>query len=98
MTPFPRLTYEEGMRRFGSDKPDLRFGMELVDFNEALRDTEFTVFRTVIASGGAVRGLCVPQGAAFSRKQVDDLTTLVQGSARRALSRWRSSARGMWTR
>jgi aspartyl-tRNA synthetase len=85
MTPFPRLTYEEGMRRFGSDKPDLRFGMELVDFNEALRDTEFTVFRTVITSGGAVRGICVPQGAAFSRKQVDDLTTFVQGIGAKGL-------------
>ncbi len=76
--PFPRLSYEEAMRRFGSDKPDLRFGLELVDFNDALRDSEFQVFRQTIANGGVVRGLCVPGGAAFSRKQTDDLTTFVQ--------------------
>jgi len=76
--PFPRMTYEESVRRYGSDKPDVRYGLELSDFSEALRDTEFTVFRQVLASGGMVRGLCVPGGATFSRKQTDDLTTLVQ--------------------
>jgi aspartyl-tRNA synthetase len=76
--PFPRMTYEESVRRFGSDKPDLRYGLELVDFSEALRETEFAVFRQVLASGGLVRGLCVPDGAAFSRKQTDDMTTFVQ--------------------
>ena len=76
--PFPRMTYEESMRRFGSDKPDVRYGLELSDFNEALRDTEFAVFWQVLASGGLVRGLCVPGGAEFSRKQTDDLTTFVQ--------------------
>jgi len=85
VTPFPRLTYEEAMRRFGSDKPDLRFGLELAEFNGALQDTEFTVFRQVIAAGGAVRGLCVPGGSALSRKQVDDLTTFVQGIGARGL-------------
>ncbi|TMB70727.1 MAG: aspartate--tRNA ligase [Chloroflexi bacterium] len=76
--PFPRMMYEESVRRFGSDKPDLRYGLELSDFSEALRDTEFAVFRQVLASGGMVRGLCVPGGAEFSRKQTDDLTTFVQ--------------------
>jgi aspartyl-tRNA synthetase len=76
--PFPRMTYEESVRRFGSDKPDLRYGLELSDFSEALRDTDFSVFRQVISSGGLVRGLCVPRGAEFSRKQTDDLTTFVQ--------------------
>src|SRR6266540_2850762 len=76
--PFPRITYDESVRRFGSDKPDLRYGLELVDFSEALRDTEFAVFRQVLSSGGLVRGLCAPGGAAFSRKQTDDLTTFVQ--------------------
>jgi aspartyl-tRNA synthetase len=76
--PFPRMTFEESVRRYGSDKPDVRYGLELSDFSEALRDTEFSVFRQVIASGGMVRGLCVPDGAAFSRKQTDDLTTFVQ--------------------
>ena len=73
------MTYEESMRRFGSDKPDLRYGLELSDFTEALRgDASSQVFRQAIASGGMVRGLCVPGGAAFSRKQIDDLTTFVQ--------------------
>ncbi len=76
--PFPRMTYEESVRRFGSDKPDLRYGLELTDFSDALRDTEFSVFRQVLSSGGMVRGLCVTGGAAFSRKQTDDLTTFVQ--------------------
>src|SRR2546425_718673 len=76
--PFPRMTYEESVRRFGSDKPDLRYGLELVDFSEALRGTEFAVFRQVLASAGLVRGLCVPDGAAFSRQQTDDMTTFVQ--------------------
>ena len=75
--PFPRMTYEESLRRFGTDKPDLRYGLELVDFTDALRDTEFSVFQRVIAADGVVRGLCVPDGAAFSRKQIDDLTTFV---------------------
>ena len=76
--PFPRMTYEESIRRFGSDKPDVRYGLELSDFSEVLRGTEFTVFRQVLASGGQVHGLCVPNGAEFSRKQTDDLTTFVQ--------------------
>src|SRR5439155_13110123 len=83
--PFPRMTYEESMRRFGSDKPDVRYGLELSDFNEALRDTEFAVFWQVLASGGLVRGLCVPGGASFSRKQTDDLTTFVQQYGARGL-------------
>ena len=76
--PFPRMTYEESLRRFGTDKPDLRYGLELCDFGDALRDSEFSVFKDAMAAGGVVRGLCVPEGAAFSRKQVDDLTTFVR--------------------
>jgi aspartyl-tRNA synthetase len=76
--PFARMSYGEAMARFGSDKPDLRFGLELRDFSDALRESEFLVFRQTIASGGVVWGLCVPGGAAFSRKQTDDLTTFVQ--------------------
>ena len=72
--PFARMTYAESMRRFGSDKPDLRFGLELVDFTNAVRGTEFVVFKSAIESGGAVEGLCVPGGAEFSRKEVDALT------------------------
>ncbi len=76
--PFPRLTYEEAVRRFGTDKPDLRFGLELLDFTDILRESEFAIFRQTVAAGGTVRALCVPGGSSFSRKQTDDLTTFVQ--------------------
>jgi len=76
--PFPRMTYAESIRRFGTDKPDLRYGLELVDFSDVLRQSEFAIFRQTIAQGGVVRAICVPGGAAFSRKQTDDLTTFVQ--------------------
>ena len=73
-TPFPRMTYAESMRRFGTDKPDLRFGLELVDFTNAVRGTEFVVFKSAVESGGSVEGICVPGGAEFSRKEIDALT------------------------
>jgi aspartyl-tRNA synthetase len=76
--PFPRITYAESMRRFGSDKPDLRYGLELADLAPALKGTEFQVFQKVISSGGAVRGFSVPGGASWSRKQTDELITFVQ--------------------
>jgi aspartyl-tRNA synthetase len=77
--PFPRLTYSEVMDRFGTDKPDLRYGLELLDFSDILAQSEFGIFRSTIASGGAVRGLCVPGGApSFSRKETDELTGFVQ--------------------
>ena len=83
--PFPRMTYEESVRRFGTDKPDLRFGLELHDFSDILRESEFAIFRQAVASGGVVRGLSVPGGSTFSRKQTDDLTTYVQGYGAKGL-------------
>jgi aspartyl-tRNA synthetase len=71
--PFPRLTYGESMLRFGSDKPDVRFGMEIVDVGDLVRDVEFKVFAEALAAGGAVRGLRAEGAAGFSRKDVDDL-------------------------
>jgi aspartyl-tRNA synthetase len=76
--PFARLTYAESMRRFGTDKPDLRYGLELVDFTNAVRGTEFVVFQTAVESGGAVEGICVPGGAEFSRKEIDALTEIAR--------------------
>jgi len=76
--PFPRLAYAEAMRRFGSDKPDLRYGMELVDVSDLLAESEFGVFRETLAAGGVVRGICVPGGAVFSRRQIDELTEFVK--------------------
>ena len=70
---FPRMTYAEAMRRFGSDRPDLRFELEIFDASDAFRDTEFGIARTALAQGGQVRGIRVPGGASFSRKQVDEI-------------------------
>jgi aspartyl-tRNA synthetase len=75
---FPRISYEDAMERYGSDKPDLRFGLELCTLTDAVRESEFQVFRQTVERGGVVRGVCVPNGAAFSRKQTDDLTRFVQ--------------------
>ena len=73
-TPFPRMTYHEAMERFGSDAPDLRFGLELTDISDIAGGGELKVFSEVIAKGGLVKAICVPKGADLSRKNLDDLT------------------------
>ncbi len=75
--PFAKLTYEEAMNRFGSDKPDMRFGLELKDFTDALRNCQAKVFATSIQKGGVVKGIRVPKGGELSRKELDDLTPFV---------------------
>src|SRR6266542_2175604 len=72
--PFPRLAYDEAMARFGSDKPDLRFAMELTDVSPLFAGGEFQAFAQVVAGGGAVKALRVPGAGAMSRKELDDLT------------------------
>src|SRR5204863_5771913 len=69
-TPFPRLTWQEAMDRFGSDRPDTRFGMELIDIKRPAQSIEFPAFR----EAQSVRGIVVPGGASLSRKRIDDLT------------------------
>jgi len=89
--PFPRFTYEEALERFGSDKPDVRFGMELVDLGPALRDaggapaSGFRVFDDTLASGGRVKGIVVPGMAGASRSQVDELTETAKRLGARGL-------------
>jgi len=73
--PFPRLTYSEAMARYGSDKPDLRFGMEIVDVTDLAGEMEFRVFADTVSGGGVVRGIRAEGGARFSRKDVDDLAS-----------------------
>jgi aspartyl-tRNA synthetase len=75
--PFAKLTYEEALSRFGSDKPDLRFGLELSDFTGALRNCQARVFSSAIQKGGVVKGIRVPNGGELSRKDLDDLTPFV---------------------
>jgi aspartyl-tRNA synthetase len=72
--PFPRLSHADAMLRYGIDRPDLRFGLEIEDLGEIFRETEFKVFREVLERKGVVRAIRVPDGAAVSRKQLDDLT------------------------
>ena len=73
-TPLPRLTYDEAMERYGSDKPDTRFGFELVKLNDAVKDCEFGVFTNALAAGGDVRGICIDGGSSeFSRKDIDKM-------------------------
>ena len=71
--PFPRLSWEEAMDRYGSDKPDLRFGMELQDFTPFVADGSFALFKEVVASGGIVKALVAPGCGNYSRKQIQDL-------------------------
>ena len=72
--PFLRLTYAEAMERFGSDKPDLRFGMELKDISDIAGTSDFKVFASNVQKGGVVNGICVKGGEHFSRRELDDLT------------------------
>jgi aspartyl-tRNA synthetase len=74
---FQRLTWEEAIARFGSDKPDMRFGLELHDFTDALRQSRFKVFAAAIEKGGVVKGIRIPNGGELSRKDLDDLTPFV---------------------
>ncbi len=85
-TPFPRMGYHEAMRRFGSDRPDLRFGMEIQDWTEAAGSTDFAVFTGVVAAGGVVRGLVVPgAGEGVSRKDGDALMAEAQALGAKGL-------------
>jgi len=72
--PFPRLTYEEAMSRFGTDKPDLRFRLELKDVSALASKIKFEVFRNVLEKDGIVKGLRLPQGASLSRKELEELS------------------------
>lgn len=76
-TPFPRMTWQEAMDRYGSDKPDTRFGMELCDITDCVRDMDFVVFKSAIETGGSVRAINT-EGHSFSRKEIDHLTEFVK--------------------
>jgi aspartyl-tRNA synthetase len=78
LKPFPRLSFAEAMERYGTDKPDLRFGMELADLTEITAKSEFAVFKDVIAQGGRVKGICAPGCGGYSRSQLNELNKFVQ--------------------
>lgn len=77
-TPFPRMTYNEAMERFGSDKPDIRFGLELINLTDIVKDSAFKVFASAVEKGGQVKGINVKGGnERFTRKDIDELTKFV---------------------
>ena len=90
--PFKRMTYKEAMDRFGSDKPDTRFGMELCDISELVKDSEFSVFKGAVEMGGSVRGITVPGGASMTRKEIDSLTEFVKTYGARGLAWYKNTA------
>ena len=90
-TPFERMSYREAMERFGSDKPDIRYGMEITNISDLVKDCDFGVFTSAIEAGGSVRGI-VAKGAAatLTRKEIDKLTEYVRGIGAKGLAfvRW----------
>jgi aspartyl-tRNA synthetase len=93
-TPFPRMRWEEAMERYGVDKPDLRFGLELKAVDAWARTSEFQVFRGAVESGGRVMGLAVPAAHALSRKDITDLETVAKGIGAKGLAWWKAGAAG----
>jgi aspartyl-tRNA synthetase len=85
-TPFPRLTYKEAMDRFGSDRPDLRFGLELHDISHAFRVTEFRAFAQTLTAGGQVKAIVVPGCAGYTRREIDELTEVATRAGAKGLS------------
>lgn len=90
-TPLPRLTYDEAMSRYGSDKPDTRFGMEIQNISDLVKDTDFAVFKSAIENGGSVRAIVAKNAAStLTRKEIDKLTEYSKGIGAKGLAyvRW----------
>jgi len=94
--PFPRMTYEDAMNRFGCDKPDTRFGFELISLTEEVRNCGFQVFRTVVEKGGMVKAINAKGCAHFSRKDLDDLTAYVANFGAKGLAWVKVKPDGEW--
>jgi aspartyl-tRNA synthetase len=84
--PFPRLDIKESLLRYGSDKPDLRYGLEIADLQSVLAETKAQVFRGALDSGGVVRGLSVPGGRDMARRELDELVTVAKGAGGKGLA------------
>ncbi len=85
-TPFPRLDMKDALLRYGTDKPDLRYELEIADLGEVLAQTQTQVFQRALADGGVVRGLAVPGGKDMHRRELDDLVTLAKGAGAKGLA------------
>ena len=86
ISPFLRLTYAQAMARYGSDKPDLRFGMELTDVADVVAKSNFLVFTSALQAGGEVKGIRAPGCANYTRKQIDELTEMAKAKGARGLA------------
>ncbi|NLG27902.1 MAG: aspartate--tRNA ligase, partial [Chloroflexi bacterium] len=84
--PFPRFSYAEAMERFGSDKPDIRFGMELIDLSDVVANSAFRVFQGALAESGQVKAIVAPGCADYTRKQLDELTELARKAGAKGLA------------
>ena len=84
--PIPRMTWQEAMNRFGSDKPDIRFGMELVDVSEVVKDSEFVVFKGALENGGSVRGINAKGQGEMPRKKIDKLVDFAKDFGAKGLA------------
>ena len=84
--PFTQITWQEAMDRFGSDKPDTRFGLELFDLGDIIMQSEFQIVKNTLQQGGIVRGIRIPGGAKFSRKEIDDITKIAVSFGAKALA------------
>jgi len=93
--PFPRFSWEEALSRYGTDKPDLRFNLELIDFSSAFKGSQVKVFSGAIEKGGLVKGIKVAGGANLSRKELDDLTAFVGEYGAKGLA-WIKFTEGDW--
>ncbi len=94
-SPFPRMSYKEAMARYGTDKPDLRFGMGIVDLTDAVRASDLRLFAETIQSGGAVKCILAPGCASYSRKDLDILTEFVRAAGARNLATLAWTAEGL---
>ena len=83
--PFPRINYADAMERYGSDKPDIRFGMEIKDLSDIVAHSEFAVFSSAVAGGGKVKGISAPGCAGYSRAQINELNELAKGFGAKGL-------------
>lgn len=84
--PFRQIPWQEAMDRFGSDKPDTRFGLELFDLGDIIMQSEFQIVKNTLENGGIVRGIRIPGGASYSRKEIDDITKLAVSFGAKALA------------
>ncbi|MFP3952532.1 MAG: aspartate--tRNA ligase [Candidatus Acetothermia bacterium] len=91
--PLPQMDYQEAMDRYGSDRPDLRFGLELVDVSETVRESNFNIFSGTVGGGGVVKGICLQGGSSYNRSQLDALEDYAKGEGAKGLL-WASVKEG----